>query len=82
MTGQTGAGGMPILVGAGGMPGAGAMRELGRLGAAVGKSEGVGLFAKGDRGAGRLGRPRGEADSLSSLPPPRPGDDVARGFSF
>lgn len=52
-TQQIGALGMPMLVGAGRMPRAvreagatGAIWELGRLGAAVGMSEGVDLFSK------------------------------------
>lgn len=51
---------MPGLVGAGRMPGlhrrlgACAMWELGRLGAAAGKSGSLGLFAKQDSGGERL----------------------------
>lgn len=66
--------GMPMLVGAGRMPRAareagatGAIWELGRLGAAVGKSRGGGFVCKAGHGGGRLGKPRGAA---ASLPPP------------
>lgn len=78
-TGQTGGAGMPILVGAGAMPGA-AYKAGGRgwchvgagwTGSSCWKIRGGGLVGKGGCGIGRSGRPRGEAASLPS-PPLRP----------
>jgi len=74
---------MLILVGAGRVPeaaheagGTGAMAGPGRLGAAVGKSEGMGLFAKRGVGVGGRGGNVGK-QTASHLPPSQ--DDVACG---